>query len=401
MVLKVRKPGVDELVQTDLEILAGLIDSWSPRFPILEQYDAQGLLREFSDSIRAELDYGREAANEESFRDMFANDRGFKIPEVIEECSKERVLTHERVDGKKASDVADLPKRSTAVVSSRIARFVLEPAFEHGLFYADPHPGNLLIQEDGSLAVIDFGKVGHLTPEARRRVADIFVAIDRRDAQRLADDLIEITAPTRPVDRALITSEIDRMLQQYVDVSLENVRFGDAMKELIQLVRRHGLRVPGNLVLFFKALAMCEGILRAIDPNSSFSDYLQPLVGKLVFHEFAGRQSFDRLRDSALDAAELGIELPQRIERLLSEIERGNLRVWTRVEDIEPAIKRLEHMVERVNSTILAAACIVGLAVVMLSYHPHGWQAWIGVVFWIAVAGVVTGSVRNLFALRK
>jgi ubiquinone biosynthesis protein len=401
VVLKVRKPGVDELIQIDLEILAGLIDEWSPRFQVLEQYDARGLLRQFSDSMREELDYGREAANEESFRSMFSNDRGFKIPDVIEESSKKRVLTHERVEGRKASDVADLPNQRRAAVSRRIARFVLEPAFEHGVFYADPHPGNLLIQEDGSLAVIDFGKVGRLTPEERRRVADIFVAIERRDAQRLADGLIEITAPTRPIDRALITSEIDRMLELYVDVSLKNVRFGDAMGELLKLVRRHGLRVPGNLVQLFKALAMCEGILQAIDPDSSFSDYLQPIVGKLVLQEFAGRRSFDRLRDSALDAVELGIELPRRIDRLLGEIERGNLRVWTRVEDIEPVIKRLEHMVERANATILAAACIVGLAIVMLVYHPQGWKAWIGVVFWIAVAVAVTDSVRTLWALRK
>jgi ubiquinone biosynthesis protein len=195
------------------------------------------------------------------------------------------------------------------VVSRRIARFILEPAFERGVFYADPHPGNLLIQEDGSLSVIDFGKVGRLTPEARRRLAAIFVAIGRCDAQRLADGLVEITVPTHPVDRALITSEIDGLLGLYVDVSLENVRLGDAVSELLQLVPRHGLRVPANLVQFFKALAMCEGVLLAIDPESSFSDHLQPILGRLVYQEL--RQGVDRVRDSALDAADLSIELPR------------------------------------------------------------------------------------------
>jgi ubiquinone biosynthesis protein len=401
VVLKVRKPGVDEVVQIDLEILAGLIDEWSPRFPILEQYDARGLAREFSDSLRAELDYGREAANEKFFRDLFSNDDGINIPNVIEEYSKKRVLTEERVEGRKATEVAGLPKRRRAAVSRRIARFVLEPAFERGVFYADPHPGNLLIQEDGSLSVIDFGKIGRLTPEVRRRVADIFVAVERCDAQLLADRLIEITTPTHPIDRGLVTSEIDRMLELYVDVSLENVRFGEATGELLQLVRRHGLRMSGNLVQFFKALAMCEGMLQAIDPDSRFSDYLKPMVGKLVYQGFAGRQSFDRLRDSVVDAAELSIELPRRIDRLLGEIERGNLRVWTRIEDIEPIIKRLEHVVERVNATMLAAACIVGLAIVMQFYHPQGWHAWIGVVFWIAVGAAVSAAVRTLLGLRK
>jgi ubiquinone biosynthesis protein len=401
VVIKVRKPGVDDLVRVDLEILADIIDEWSPRFPILEQYDARGLLREFGDALRAELDYGREAVNEKYFHDVFGGERGFAIPAVIEECSMKRVLVHERVEGRKASEVADLPKRLRTEVSRRIARFVLEPAFERGVFYADPHPGNLLIQQDGSLGVIDFGKVGRFTPEARRRVADMLVAIARRDAQRLADRLIEITAPTHPIDRAVITSEIDRMLGLYIDVSLEDVRFGAAIGELLQLVRRHGLRVPGTLVQFFKAVTMCEGILRAIDPDSSMSDYLQPMVGKMLYQGFTGRDWLDRLRDSALDAAELSVELPRRLDRVLGEIERGNLRVWTRVEDIEPLMKRVERLVERANATILAAACIVGLAIVMLFYHPQGWQAWIGVVFWVAVVAAVTDSVRTLWALRR
>ncbi len=401
VVLKVRKPGVDDLVHVDLEILAGLVEAWSPRFPILEQYDARGLLREFGDALRAELDYGHEATNGKLFRTVFANERGFTIPEVIEKYSKGRVLTEERVQGRKPSDAAHLPPRQRTVVSRRIARFVLEPAFERGVYYADPHPGNLLIQDDGSLAIVDFGKVGRLTPELRRRVADMFVAIERGDAQRLADRLIEVTAPTHPIDRAVITREIDRMLELYVDVSLEHVRFGDAIGEVLQLVRRHGLRMPGNLVQFFKALAMCEGILQAIDPASSFTDYLRPMIGKLVYQEFSGRQSLARLRDSALDAAELGIELPRRIDRLLGEIESGNLRVWTRVEDIEPIVKRLEHLGQRLNATMLSAAFIVGLAIVMLYYHPQGWQGWIGVVFWIAVAAAGAGVVRALLAIRK
>jgi ubiquinone biosynthesis protein len=400
VVLKVRKPGVDELVRIDLEILEGLVEEWTPRFPVLQQYDARGLARDFSDALLAELDYSREAANVKFFRDVFAKERGFTIPAVIAEYFKNRVLVEERVEGRKLAEVANLPKRSRVLVSRRIARFVLEPAFDRGVFYADPHPGNFLIKEDGSLSIIDFGKVGRLTPDTRRRVAEIFIAVVRSDGQRLADRLIEITAPTRPIDLDLITREINRMLELYVDVSLERIRFGDAMNELLQLIHRHSLRVPGAIVQFFKALAMCEGMLESIDSDSSFSDYLQPMLGKLVYEAFAGPQFLGRLRDSAVDAAELSIELPRRIDSVLGEIERGNLRVWTRIDDIEPIVKRLERVVERSNASILASACIVGLAIVMLFYRPQGWQAWIGVVFWVAVGIALIRAVRT-FWLRK
>ena len=337
----------------------------------------------------------------EFFRSTFANDSGFKIPAVITEYSKNRVLTEERAKGRKPSDIGDLPKRQRSVVSRRIARFVLEPAFEHGLYYADPHPGNLLIETDGSLSVIDFGKVGRLTAEARRRASDLFIAITRSDAQRLTDRLIEIAAPGHPIDRDLITREIDRILELYVDVSLENLHFAQAIGEVMQLVRRHCLRLPGAMVQFFKSLGMCEGIVQAIEPDSSFADYLRPMIGKLIYQAYAGPNSLGRLRDSVADAAELTIQLPRRIDHVLGEVERGNLRIWTRVEDIDPLMKRLEHMVARTNATVLAAACIVGLAMVMQFYHPKGWQRWIGVVFWIAVAFAIIDYVRTLLTLRK
>jgi ubiquinone biosynthesis protein len=401
VVIKVRKPGVDELVRIDLEILGDLIDKWSSRFPVLQEYNARALLQEFKDVLLAELDYSREAANVTLFRSKFTNEDGFRIPAVIEEFSNKRVLTEERLEGRKPSDAADLPRRSRTLVSRRIARFVLEPAFEHGFYYADPHPGNLLIGTNGELSVIDFGKVGRLSPEAQKRAADLFIAITRSDAQRLADRLIEITAPQHPIDRDVITREIDRILELYVDVSLENLRFGEAISEVLQLVRRHGLRLPGAFVQFFKALGMCEGILQTIDPESNFADYLRPLTGKLVYQAYAGPNLLGRLGDSAADAAELFVELPRRVDRVLGEIERGNLRIWTHVEDVEPIIKRLEHMVARISATILAAACIVGLAIVIQFYHPQGWQRWIGVVFWIALASAIIDYLRTLLTLRK
>ncbi len=174
-----------------------------------------------------------------------------------------------------------------------------------------------------------------------------------------------------------------------------------AIGEVLQLVRRHCLNLPGTMVQFFKALAMCEGMLQGIDPDTSFSDYLHPMTRKLVYQAFVGPHFFNRLRDSAIDAAELTLDLPRRVDRLLGQIERGNLRVWTRVEEIEPLIKRLEHIVARSNATTLAAACIVGLAIVMQFYHPRGWQGWIGVVFWIAVAIALMDYERTLLALRK
>jgi ubiquinone biosynthesis protein len=301
----------------------------------------------------------------------------------------------------RVEEAVRLTKRRRSAAARRISQFVLEPALGEGVFYADPHGGNFLIRDDGMVAVVDFGMVGRLTPDARRRVADVFIAIDRRDADRLTDRIIEIASPPHPVDRAAIVTEIDRMLERYVGESLENVRFGEAIGELLDLIRRHRMRLPGNYALLFKALVMTEGLLQTLDPNTNMGTLLEPLTDKLVYGQMSGDQWFDRARDAALDAAQLSVELPRRVDRVLGQIERGNVRVWTRIEDLDATIVRFERIVERANATMLAAACIVALAIVMLFYHPQGWQNWMPVIFWIAVAAAIVHVVRTLIALRR
>lgn len=401
VIVKVRKPHVRERVEMDLEILADQAHSWTERFPALAAYDIPALVREFSDTLRKELDYRKEAANLRFFADEFGNKRGFVLPQVEEEYSGEAVITLTRLDGMRPDDTGDLTKRRRASAARRISQFVLEPALTHGLFYADPHGGNVRIREDGSVAVIDFGMVGRLTPEARRRVAEVFIAIDRRDAERLTDRMVEIAAPSHPIDRAGIVAEIDRMLERYVGENLENVRFGEAMSELLELTRRNRMRLPGNYALFFKALIMTEGLLLMLDPNTSLSTLLEPLTDKIMYGRLSGDQWADRMRDSAVDAAMLSVELPRRVDRVLGQVERGNLRVWTRVDDVDSVIGRFERAVERANATMLAAACIVAIAIVMLFYHPQGFDRWIGIVFWIAVAAAVIHVVRTILALRR
>jgi ubiquinone biosynthesis protein len=186
-----------------------------------------------------------------------------------------------------------------------------------------------------------------------------------------------------------------------VGESLENVQLSEAIGELLDLIRRNRMRLPGNYALLFKALVMTEGLLQLLDPQTSMSTLLEPLTEKILYGRLSGDQWVNRVRDSAVDAAQLSIELPRRIDRVLGQIERGNVRVWTRVEDLDSTITRFERIVERANATMLAAACIVALAIVMLFYHPQGWQRWIGVIFWIAVAAAIIHVVRTLLALRK
>src|SRR5579862_495099 len=155
IVVKVRKPHIAELVERDLEIVGRLVASSTRYFPQLEPYDLQGMLDDFADTLRAELDYLREGRNIAAFREIFDGEIGFALPEVLWEYTTSRVLTMTSVEGAKISESPKLGPKRRAAAAQRLARFVLEPALIHGIFHADPHPGNVLVQSSGAIGAID------------------------------------------------------------------------------------------------------------------------------------------------------------------------------------------------------------------------------------------------------
>jgi ubiquinone biosynthesis protein len=253
----------------------------------------------------------------------------------------------------------------------------------------------VLVRKDGSIAILDFGMVGRLSDEMRRGVADMFLAMHRRDAPRLADRLIQLAPPLRPVDRSALVQKIQRLLDRYMSDELERIEIGVALSEIMEMIRTYGLRSPGSLALLFKAVAIADGIVLAITPDKPLTHFLAPLAERVT----ASRLSVDdwsrRAREAAMDAAELSVELPRHADRVLADVERGNLRVWTRVEELEPTLARLERMVERANATIIAAACFVGMTVLFAVYRPSGSQTAAGWLFWIALAIAVIVGVRT------
>ncbi|MBC5815718.1 MAG: AarF/ABC1/UbiB kinase family protein [Candidatus Eremiobacteraeota bacterium] len=402
VVVKIRKPGIKELVEIDLDILTSLAASSSRRFPALAEYDVRGMVAEFADMLRAELDYTREGRNIELFRSYFASDKGYALPEVIPEFCTSNVLVLTVVPGEKASSDIVLTDKRRDLVAQRIARFVLEPAFMHGVFHADPHPGNISVQENGTVGVVDFGMIGKLTDKTRRYLADLFVALDRHDVQRFTDRLIDVAPPTRPIDRVSLSQELGRLIERYMSTSLERVALGPAINDLLDLIRCHALHLSGSVAMFFKAIAMSEGLIEKIDPEKTIQDFIKPVSEKIALSRLTSDEWLERMKLSAVDAAELSIDLPRRADRVLADLERGNLRVWARVEDLQPMVDRMERMVERVNITLIAAACIVSLAVLLMYYHPQGLYGVVGGIVWAAIVITVLAVLRILWqTLRK
>lgn len=385
VVVKVRRPGIVEQVDEDLQIFENLAEAANRRWEAAEQYDLPNLAREFAETLRSELDYVREGHSAERMAANFEGDERIRIPLIYWDATTSRVLTMERMHGIKSNNLAALEAAGIdrKALAERAANILLKMVFEDGYFHADPHPGNLFIEPSGRIAFIDFGMIGVVDEATIQRAADLVVAISSKDPDRLTDAFLALGVVRKRVSRAALREDLKHLVSSYVDRSLGEIQLGNFLTDAMAVVRRHHLQLPKSLTLTLKMAIMVEGLGVQLDPTFNLMTTIQPFGERLIRERYAPMAVAQRLGQASLDALELGTNLPLQLRRLMQQLETDNLGINFRPEGFEPVMQRFEQMVNRLVLGILAAAFIIGLAVLMLVYHPAGWQNWAGTVFGI------------------
>jgi ubiquinone biosynthesis protein len=279
VVVKVRRPGVVELVELDLSILRGLARMAAALPGPTRRVDLVGFVDEFAATIRQELDYLAEARNAERLAPELAA-LGVHAPKVVWSRTAASVLTLERIFGEKIDDIAALD--AAGVDRPRLARTLAEAylsmVFVHGFFHADPHPGNLFVEPGGRLAMVDFGMVGTVGPEVRHALVEILLALARRDSAGSAKALHELGVVPSDVDEQAFVVELDRFTGSTVEVPLRELRLAPLLTDLMAVGRRHRLHFPRELALLVKTVVMCEGLAAQLDPEFALALVIGPFV---------------------------------------------------------------------------------------------------------------------------
>lgn len=383
VVVKIRRPGVVEQVNEDLEILKELAATASRHLEFADKYDLAGLVEEFSQTLRSELDYIREGHSAERFATNFADDPFIHVPRVFWEVTTARVLTLERISGIKINDLDALDKQGTdrRWLANYAASVVLKMVCDDGFFHADPHPGNFFIEPNGTIGLIDFGMVGVLDKGTQESLADLLIAINHLDAERLIDVFLDLGVTRKRIDRALIRCDIERLLSTYWGLPLGELKVAALLNDVYTVMRRHQLHLPPNLALLLKTVIMIEGVGVNLDPEFHLTESLTPYTERLVLRRYSPAKWVRDLGRASLDLAKLGMNMPQHLRRIVSAAEDGNLQVGMRPEGFDPVIDRLERIANRIVLGVIAAAFINGLAVLVSVYKPPGWDRWAWAVF--------------------
>lgn len=369
VVVKVRRPGAVARVLEDLEILQNLAARAARGWGPAREFDATGIVEEFAQTIRAELDYLQEGRNAERFAESFEDEDDVVIPRVFWEHTTSRVLTLERMRGMNIGDAEALD--AAGVDRKRVARrgadIVLKMTFEDRFFHADLHPGNLFIHDDGTIALIDFGMVGVIGEELRGQLSGLFVGLVRGNAELLAGTLTSMSTGTTPVDRETLREDLRVFLAKYRLRSLRETPFARMMADLYAILRAHRLRLPREMALLFKALLLIESLAHRLDPEFRLGDSLEPYAERLARERMSATAIARRLARAGADLGEVALEAPGVLRRLLDSADGDGLQVHLRAAELEPLVARTERIGNRLVAGMISAALITGVGGIVTS----------------------------------
>jgi predicted unusual protein kinase regulating ubiquinone biosynthesis (AarF/ABC1/UbiB family) len=373
-IVKVQRPGIDEIVEVDLAALRR-IGGWLTHVRLVsDRVDAPALVEEFAVTSLEEIDYLREAANSVRFAADFAGDPRVGVPDVIWERSTRKVLTLQDVTAIKITDAeglaaAGIDPRDVAPV---FAAVMFDQLFTHGWFHADPHPGNVFVTPtpDGDrpwrLTFIDFGMMGEVPPTTRAGLRAMLIAAASRDGKGLVDAARNVGVLLPSADSRELERAMTQLFARFGGMGFAELRevdpreFRDFAIQFGDVVRSLPFQLPENFLLIIRAMSLTSGVCSALDPAFNLWDSVEPYAQQLIREE-RGNVAQDVGRQ-ALDTLGLLVRLPRRLDELATTLEDGTLAVT--VPTVERRLNRLEGTVRRVVSAVLFAGLLIAGAVV-------------------------------------
>lgn len=369
VVVKVQKPGVRELIKEDMHILGRLAVAAKKHWKGAEQYDLVGIVQEVADTIKTETDYIQEGHSSEYFARFFQDDRKVHIPKIFWAHTTERVITMERIRGigildTQALDKAGFDRRDLA---RRAVSLWLKMVFEGDVFHADPHPGNLFVEPDGRLGLIDFGMSCMVDDEMRWRLANLLKAVMDRNVDLLIDALIELGAVNLRLEgsRAQLRKDMKYVMSHYPTIHLQqrSATVSSNLEQLFSLLRRHHIQLPSNTFLLLKTVIMAQSLGRGLDPDFDIFPLLESSIKRIIRKKYSVTAALRRLPSAAAEMASLAGGLPQRLDRMMKTIERGEIQVRADVSGIGHHVHHLERILNRTVVGIIVSALILGSAI--------------------------------------
>jgi ubiquinone biosynthesis protein len=367
VVVKVQRPGIEKIVETDLEILYELSQLLEKRTGWGRLYKISDIVDELAAAITKELDFNQEARNADMFRNNFASSKNVKIPRVYWDYSSRRVITLEYIGGVKISNFTGLKQAdyNTESICKNLVDALFKQVYEHGFFHADPHPGNIAITAGESIIFYDFGQVGVVDEILKQNCMEMLIGMMRYDVVGVTRALLKLGVGTQYINKMELQQDISRLQQKYYGIPLSEVKIGEALRELVQLSIKYQIRVPAELSLMAKMFMTVENIISQLDPKLSIIDLAEPYGRKVLMKKYSPEHIKEKMKNIAFDYANLIEAAPRELENFLYLLKEGELKVKMEHTNVNKLGSRIDIISNRLAQAIIVASIIIGTSLIV------------------------------------
>ena len=399
--VKVQRPEAREQVAGDLAAFADVAEFLDRHTDAGRVASFAEIVEEFRRTILEELDYRREAQNLVTLRRNLAAFRRLVIPAPIDDYCSGRVLTMEYIAGTKITalnPVVRLDLKAPALVES-LFRAYLRQIILDGFFHADPHPGNVLVTEDGRLALIDLGMVSRLSSGRQEQLLRLLLAVAEGRGDHAADVAMQIGRKTEDFDRIAAEKAVASLVTQYQDASLRDVQVGAVMMQMSRIAGGHGLRLPTELTMLGKTLMNLDEVARTLAPDFNVQESVRRNAAGLMQKRMRRSLSISGAFSSLMELRSFVEALPGRLNRVMDAVATNEFKLKMEVIDEGALIEGFQKVANRIALGLVLAALIVGAAMLMqvrTTFTLFGYPGLAILLFIAAAAGGIWMAISIL-----
>ena len=365
--VKVQRPDVKHLMETDIEIMFYFANLLERDIEKMKIFKPARIVNEFKEWTEKELDFRLEARNAKRFYQNFKGSKTVCIPRVYDELTSERVLTLEFIDGVELHNIKEI-KRKKLDFSQIIKNgfdAILTQVFVHGIFHADPHPGNIIAMCNNRIAFVDFGIVGYFDERLKSKCIDLMYGIVEQDEELIVQTLAGMGMESDDIDYGQLKSDIGFIIQPLQSSSIKDIKVSRVLEEILDIGLRHKLKMPTSLVLFGKTIITLEGEALEYDPDFKIIESIKPFTERIIAKRTNPLYVWRSLVHNLSMYRRFAESFPEKAEKALDKIQRGSIKVDIEDTDIKQLSMEIDRSSNRVAYGLLIAALLIVSAILI------------------------------------
>lgn len=394
VVVKVQRPDVAEIIEQDLSIIKEAVrrmDRYMKKQGVL---NAEEVVRVFERAITKELDYQNEARNIDRFRNTYRHRSDFYVPKAYREFSTRKVLIMEFAEGCKITDIDQLKEWgiSPARIVEKGMDLYLSQIFEFGYFHGDPHPGNILVNQEGTIILLDFGMVGQLMKKDKYAFAGIFIAMSKYDAREMASQMRKLAVEDNITDMRQFVYDLNDMIEDYAYLDVSESSIQDVILRLQKIMYDYHITVPGSVFLVFRAFAILEGIGKKMHPNFKTYEFIRPYGQKLLTEQFKPENLATEAAERFSNLSGFMNSFPVEVRGIIQQISKGKLHSEIELQGYGYALKKWDSVSTRQSLTYIICALMISSSIALLGNYGEDMTYYYGLNSWSFMGYCIAGG---------